>query len=300
MTEPPALVIRPCLDDDERAAACRRALAIPRELAASLGLSAIAISQEGAYRSPSGAMVPIRRALDAAKAAKRSIPPDALVGPPAARHAVMGLQVANTTTMDAARSFVRVGLRAFALNFANGVNPGGGFLVGARAQEETLCRSSTLYAALDGDPMYDAHRRSPVAREAASDWVILAPGVPFFRTDEGSPLDEPWQMDVLTCAAPIAPRVGEEEAARLLRRRIHRVLAIAAEHGAEALVLGAWGCGAFGNDPARTAEDFRDALLGPYAGAFGEVVFAISDWSPERRFLGPFRDAFGAIATNVV
>ncbi|MGE3843072.1 MAG: TIGR02452 family protein, partial [Vicinamibacterales bacterium] len=52
----------------------------------------------------------------------------------------------------------------------------------------------------------------------------------------------------------------------------------------------AWGCGAFGNDPERTAADFRDALASEYAGAFDEVVFAITDWSTERRFLGPFRD----------
>jgi uncharacterized protein (TIGR02452 family) len=60
----------------------------------------------------------------------------------------------------------------------------------------------------------------------------------------------------------------------------------------ETLVLGAWGCGAFGNDPLRTARDFRSALEGAYAGGFREVVFAITDWSDERRFLGPFRDVF--------
>jgi len=52
--------------------------------------------------------------------------------------------------------------------------------------------------------------------------------------------------------------------------------------------------GAFGNDPGRTAADVRAALEGPFDGAFAEVVFAITDWSNERRYLGPFRDAFGA------
>jgi uncharacterized protein (TIGR02452 family) len=61
-------------------------------------------------------------------------------------------------------------------------------------------------------------------------------------------------------------------------------------------VLGAWGCGAFRNDPARTARDFREALLGPFLGAFREIAFAVVDWSPERRFLGPFRAAFGELA----
>jgi uncharacterized protein (TIGR02452 family) len=57
-------------------------------------------------------------------------------------------------------------------------------------------------------------------------------------------------------------------------------------------VLGAWGCGAFGNDPNRTAVDFREALENEFRGAFSDVVFAITDWSPERRFLGPFRKVF--------
>ncbi|MFN2323948.1 MAG: TIGR02452 family protein, partial [Trueperaceae bacterium] len=95
-------------------------------------------------------------------------------------------------------------------------------------------------------------------------------------------------------AAPYAPAIGDERSADLLRARIHRVLAIAHAYGYRALVLGAWGCGAFANDPHRTAEDFRAALEGPFDGAFEEVVFAITDWSPERRTLGPFRDAFGA------
>lgn len=57
-------------------------------------------------------------------------------------------------------------------------------------------------------------------------------------------------------------------------------------------MLGAWGCGAFRNDAHRTAIDFRHALEHDFSGAFSEVVFAITDWSLERRFLGPFRDVF--------
>ena len=135
--------------------------------------------------------------------------------------------------------------RTLPLNFASGVNPGGGFLVGARAQEETLCRSSALFATLEGDPMYLApHERSD---DAASDSAILSPDVRFFR-DDGT-------------------------------------------------VLGAWGCGAFGNVPDRTARDFRDALAGPFRIAFREVVFAIAAWWPDRRFLGPFRDEFAVLGT---
>jgi uncharacterized protein (TIGR02452 family) len=72
------------------------------------------------------------------------------------------------------------------------------------------------------------------------------------------------------------------------------MLLVAAAYGYDVLVLGAWGCGAFGNDPVRTAKDFRTALEQHFCRHFSEVVFAIADWSPERRFLGPFRDEFSA------
>jgi uncharacterized protein (TIGR02452 family) len=58
--------------------------------------------------------------------------------------------------------------------------------------------------------------------------------------------------------------------------------------------LGAWGCGAFENDVQRTARDFRHALEGEFRGMFSQVVFAITDWFPKRRFLRPFRDVFMA------
>jgi uncharacterized protein (TIGR02452 family) len=77
-----------------------------------------------------------------------------------------------------------------------------------------------------------------------------------------------------------------------LQERIHRVLAIARAYGQSALVLGAWGCGVFENDPHRTAVNYRQAIENDFGGAFSDIVFAVTDWSPERRFLGPFRDVF--------
>lgn len=122
--------------------------------------------------------------------------------------------------------------------------------------------------------------------------------MPVFRHDDGTNLDQPWLLDVITCAAPFAPIVGQPESGELLERRIHRVLAIARAYGYTSLVLGAWGCGAFKNDPRRTAEDFRAALEGPFDGAFSDVVLAITDWSPERKTLGPFRDVFSPDAAG--
>ncbi|HEX5438958.1 MAG TPA: TIGR02452 family protein [Gemmatimonadaceae bacterium] len=231
--------------------------------------------------------------MRAACAARKTIHPDAIL-PDNERmvFAETRVQVTNQTTLGASRCLVERGLRPLALNFANGIHPGGGFLSGARAQEEALCRSSALYQTLVGDPMYEEHRQRQLPDSTT--WAIYSPDVPVFRLDDGTELQDPWLLSFLTCAAPYVPAIGQPQAGDLLQQRIHRVLAIARSYGHAALVLGAWGCGAFANDARRTAWDFRHALEGDYSGAFSDVVFAITDWSVDRRFLGPFRDAFAA------
>jgi uncharacterized protein (TIGR02452 family) len=264
----------PCLDSVELASRRRGELDIDAARARALGWSALEAIRQGRYARPG----------------KVSIPPDAPL--PRERRTPFPetrVLVANETTLAAARRLTDGGLVPLSLNFANGVEPGGGFLRGARAQEEVLCQSSTLFATLDEDAMYEAHRRTAVAE--ASDWAILSTGVTVFRDDRGEELEAPWTTSVLTCAAPYAPAVGQPRSGDLLQGRIRRVLDIGSAYGYDTLVLGAWGCGAFQNDPARTARDFRSALED--SAAFREVVFAIADWSPERRFLGPFRDVLG-------
>jgi uncharacterized protein (TIGR02452 family) len=287
------LRILPCLDSEQMAASRRQELSIPRELAAALGHSAVEAAREGFYVTEAGHEVHWHEAVEAASAAKQSIPPDATL--PSDKRIPFSetrVQVTNETTLGAAFRVVERGMRPLALNFANGVHPGGGFLGGARAQEEVLCRSSALWHTLIGDPMYEDHRKRH--QWDATDWAIYSPDVPVFRRDDGMELKHPWLLSFITCAAPYAPAIGQPQAGDLLQRRIHRVLAIARAYGYSVLVLGAWGCGAFENDPQRTANDFRQALEGDYSGTFSEIVFAITDWSPESRFLGPFRDVFAA------
>jgi uncharacterized protein (TIGR02452 family) len=271
----------------------RRELGISRHEAAALGRSALEAARKGHYVNEAGEIVELSSYVQAACSAKVSIAPEDPL-PTAERipFPETHIQVANETTLQASLRFVQDGLKPLALNFANGIHPGGGFLEGARAQEEVLCRSSALYQTLLGDPMYEHHRGR--RRPDSTDWAIYSPAVPVFRKDDGSELDRPWLLSFLTCAAPYAPALGRQEAADLLQRRIHRVLAIARAYGHSSLVLGAWGCGAFANDPHRTAVDFRDALETEFSGAFSDIVFAITDWSPERKFLGPFRDVFCA------
>jgi len=279
------------LDAPEMAEARRRELDIRRDVAADLGRTAVEIAQSGFYFNTGGEKVEIGELVARAVVAKQSLPPDAALPTPQPRwFSETRIQVANETTLGASRRLVENGHRPLALNFANGIHPGGGFLGGARAQEEVLCRSSALYRTLVGDRMYDAHGKRP--RADSTNWAIYSPDVPVFRHDDGTELDRPWLLSFITCAAPYVPEIGQPESGDLLQKRIPRVLAIGQAFGYSTLVLGAWGCGAFGNDPRRTAIDFRSALENDFSGAFSDVVFAITDWSPERKFLGPFRDVF--------
>jgi len=285
------LVVLSCLDSPEMALERQRELDIDSQVAAELGITAVIAARKGHYQNKEGETIDWHEAVQAACAGKRSIPPDAVLPTSEPRRfPETRVQVTNETTLGAAQRLTVEGKEPLALNFANGIHPGGGFQNGARAQEEVLCRSSALYLTLKGDPMYDAHRQRP--RPDSTAWAILSPNVPVFRNDDGTTLDSPWLLSFITCAAPFAPALSTQEAAELLEHRIHRVLAIAGAYNYAALVLGAWGCGAFRNDPHTTALAFRRALEGDFDGVFSDVVFAVTDWSPERRFLGPFRDVF--------
>jgi len=287
------IITLPPMDSAELAEICRRDLTMPRHIAAELGQSTVAAARAGVYQDSSGRPVVWRDAVKHAMAAKISLPHDHPLPPRRPpRHDSTIIQVANETTMVSAQRAQAQGLSPLALNFANGIHPGGGFLNGALAQEECLCRSSALYLTLEDDLMYEFHgsRRKP----DSSDWCILSPAVPFFRRDDGSALDQPWLLDVITCAAPYAPGIGQPRSRKLFKTRIHRVLSIASFRNYESLILGAWGCGAFGNDPRQTALDFRDALENEFRGAFSHAFFAVADWSPDRKFLGPFRDVFSS------
>jgi len=281
----------PCLDSDDMAKSLHQDLDISRSVAAELGRSAVEAARLGYYLNRAGEKVDWSLQVNYACSAKRSIPPDAeLPLPDRPLNPETRIQVSNESTLQASRRLVQSGLSPVALNFANGRTPGGGFLHGARAQEEALCRSSALYSTLKDDPMYEYHSGRP--RPDSSDWVIYSPDVPVFRLDNGTELDRPWLMSFITSAAPYAPAIGQPESGDLLSQRILRVLSVASAYGHKVLVLGAWGCGAFANDPYRTAIDFRNALETHFRGHFSDVLFAVADWSPERKFLGPFRDVF--------
>ena len=193
------------------------------------------------------------------------------------------IEVTGESSLVAAR---RLGGDVACLVFASARNPGGGFLNGAQAQEESLARASALYPCLRaaGD-FYAYHRGRPEL--TYSDRVIYSPRVPVFRDDRGAFLATPYPVSFLTAAAPNRGAIANSrpellpEVGPALARRAKRVLAVAAAHGERRLVLGAWGCGVFANDPAEVAAAFAAALaVSPW---FEHVVFAVLDRQPAAR-----------------
>jgi uncharacterized protein (TIGR02452 family) len=271
-----------------------------RTTAAELGRDTVRILEAGRYTNPAGESVEVADALARAVEGTVSYPPEVSLPRVAPGDRATSFEVINESTLAAARRLVEQGHRPAALNFASAKHPGGGFLGGARAQEESLARSSGLYACLAGNAMYDYHR----ARSDAlyTDYVIYSPDVPVFRDDDGELLHRPYLCAFLTSPAVNANVVLERDRRRrgeireAMARRTAKVLTVAAHHGHEALVLGAWGCGVFGNDSEEIADLFQQALHGRFSGVFSRVIFAILDWSEEQRFIGPFRGAFpGAV-----
>jgi uncharacterized protein (TIGR02452 family) len=271
-------------------------MSLARERAAAVGRETERILTAGRYITPSGRSIDLTALLAQAKAGTHSYPPETVLPAEFRGAHATTFSVTNDSTLVAAHRLVAQGYHVAALNFASARHPGGGWLSGARAQEESLARASGLVACIADDPMYARHERMRDALYTSS--AIYSPGIPIFRDDDGRLLDTPYLVSFITAPAVNAGVVLERDRSRrvevtaVMRERVSRVLAIAASHCHDAIILGAWGCGVFKNDPAEIAALFAEALCGPFQGAFATVVFAVLDSSPERRFIGPFERAF--------
>lgn len=255
----------------------------------------------GRYQAPDGRTVSLTDDLTEALAGTRLYGPDAVsVTPDTDR--TPAIDVTGESSLAAARRMTAADTArpVAVLNFASARNPGGGYLNGAQAQEEALCRSSALHATLLRAPAYYADHREE--RDAFyTDRVIHSPRVPVFRDDRGTLLDAPFTVGFLTSPAPnagVVRRRTPELAGRVpavLASRAERVLETAAATGYRRLVLGAWGCGVFQNDPAQVAGAFKALLTGDgrFAGHFEEVVFAILDRGSGTPTLAAFARVLG-------
>lgn len=192
-------------------------------------------------------------------------------------------------TFEAAAQYK--GQRVCVLNFASSTNPGGGVTHGSSAQEECLCRCSTLYNCLNTRAMWDGfytpHRKS--GNSLHNDDIIFTPNVQVLKDDDYKVLPQPFAVDVITCAAPnlrqkpsntYNPNEGEaidippQELFHLYVDRTQRIMEVAAYNNADVLILGAFGCGAFRNDPLLMARAFNCSLQ-HYLHHFRTVEFAV-------------------------
>lgn len=224
------------------------------------------------------------------------------------------IEVVNEDCIEVAGKMVREGYDVAILNMASRSHPGGGVDGGAGAQEEQLCRRSNLILSLyrfspekvrqyPGLSLEPAEERYPMHPEWGG---IHSPDVTFFREGEGKGyalMDVPFMAGVISVAALNRPVLTPEgtltdKDARTTGRKVRTILRIALENGYDAIVLGALGCGAFGNPPSHVAKIFHQALLEEeFRDQFRRVTFAIlEDYNslrnPEGGNLAPFRKEF--------
>lgn len=242
------------------------------------------ILSAGGYQAPSGNWISIREEQRAAETNTRLYTPEDLEALRNRRGKTgnnLRLEVLDATTQAAAQNLSDEGAVVL-LNFASARNPGGGFLGGAKAQEEELCRCSGLYRTLVTQSTYYTVNRNQRSL-LYTDHLIYSPQVPFFRLNTKSKfLDNPWLASVITTPAPNAGALLKREPSALAsirptyERRWANILAVAEDNGHRLILLGAWGCGAFRNEPMVAAETARTVLMSPrFVGSFERVVFAV-------------------------
>lgn len=271
-----------------------------RDYRAALAQQTLQILDDGFYSLPDGRRVDLAEALKVTLAGTRLFDASSLpAAPPPKYDGNAAIEVTAESTFEAIQRLAQDSAHVACLNFASAKNPGGGFLNGAQAQEEALARASTLYPSLLAQWHYYESNR---AHESCLylDQLIVSPEVHFFRDDSGTLLELPLSATVVTAPAPNAGAVHSNEPLHVaeieprLKQRAELVVRAMALAQAEALVLGAWGCGVFRNDPYTVAGAFAELIGsgGRYSRHFKKVVFAIYDPSGLGPNLTAFREVF--------
>lgn len=272
-----------------------------RTYRANIAQETLGVFEKGSYQNLRGDTVSIAGELALAIAQSRHYLSHELAELTAHRYqdqAEMRFEVTNESTLAAARRHVAEGrTNPLCLNFASAKNPGGGFLGGSEAQEESLAKSSGLYPCIaQMTSMYSANRGLKTC--FYNDDMIYSPSVPVFRDDSYALLDAPYYASFITAPAVNRGAIARNEPERLdeleayMLTRIDKLLSLALHHGHTNLILGAWGCGVFGNRADEMASWFAALLLhdARYRHAFSHVNFAV----PDRKNDGTFA-AFDAV-----
>jgi uncharacterized protein (TIGR02452 family) len=265
----------------------------------------LCICRAGRYVAPSGAEVKLPGTGEVLKASVFYQNPPRVDSVAAAELSVC--DAVNDDCIEVARKLVEEGYRPIMLNMANRHTPGGGVLNGARAQEESLFRQSNLCVSLYQFDEYHArllglplgNGRYPMDRDTGG---IYSGRVTFFRTSsrQGDALVEtPFECAVVSVAAINRPDLTPDGrlvdwAVVATKKKIRSMLRIGLLHGHDAIVLGAWGCGAFRNPPEHMAGLFHEVLREPeFAGKYRVVRFAvIEDHNSRHSNFAPFDREF--------
>lgn len=158
------------------------------------------------------------------------------------------------------------------LNFASYRHPGGGFIVGSKAQEEALCHESFLYNVLKSfEDSYYGFNRSHLNNGSYMNRALYSHNVLFIKNNLTK------YCDVITCAAPnfsaSKQLISKKENQRILRERIRFVLGIAQKEGVDTFIAGSWGCGVFQQDPNEVAKLFIEEAVS--IGCTFKLIFAL-------------------------
>ena len=229
----------------------------------------------------------------------------------------MTVTVTNERSLEAAArlSEKHGGGRIAVLNFASATNAGGGVTKGSSAQEEALCRCSTLYPCLNTEHLrknfYQVNRAGHSA--LYSDVCIYTPDILMIKSDTSSPErlpEDKWiNIDIITCAAPnlreqpsnhMNPNAGDpvklsdRELLELHIKRGRNIMQTAVRNNADVLVLGAFGCGAFRNDPKIVSRAYKK-LCTEFGGYFDEICFAVFGPPDDQRNFNAFKATLSGI-----
>ena len=225
--------------------------------------------------------------------------------------------VSKKRALEAASAYK--GMRVAVHNFASATNPGGGVVKGSTAQEECLCRCSTLYSMLNVKEMwnefYAPHRNA--ADPIHNDDIIYTPGVVVFKTDTAAPVVMPetqwYEVDVITCAAPNLrdnpsnpynkndgnrkAKISDKDLLELHEKRLRRILDVAVANADEVVILGAFGCGAFQNKPEIVARAAAN-VINDYLYMFKNIEFAVYCSPKDSRNYDAFKRELARIANQ--
>lgn len=185
-------------------------------------------------------------------------------------------------TISSTIYYTRKGYRVCALNFADALTPGGLVYQGEVTQEEDLCRCSNLYESLVKKECIDDYYRynMNLGTSRYSDRVIYSKGVSILRESLNySLLEKPLKCDIVTCPAPIF-NLSVDDYYRIVLNRIKGFLRVVASNNINAVILGAWGCGAFGGDARIVGKAFAEALT--EFTCFDLVVFSVKSTINDR------------------